>query len=281
MIEFGAHAFVWIGAWDTESGNQTIRDAARAGVNFLEIPLLNPYHFDAASHRRVLQAEGLGATCSLGLPAQAHLPAHPREATVFLQKALEQTAAVGADSLCGCIGYSLGTFTGVAPTAAERQAVVDVLGSLNEKARGLGVRLGLEAVNRYETYLYNTLSDTAATVRQIPGMFLHADTYHMNIEEDGMYQPFLDTADVLGYIHMSESHRGLLGTGTVDWDQVFQALAAIGYRGRLVLESFAAINPDLAAATCLWRPPRHNGAQLAQGGIALLRQKAQQYSLTT
>jgi D-psicose/D-tagatose/L-ribulose 3-epimerase len=281
MIELGAHAFVWIGAWDTESGNQTIRDAARAGVGFLEIPLLNPYKFDAASHRRVLQAEGLGATCSLGLPAHAHLPAHPHEATQFLEKALEQTAAVGADSLCGCIGYSLGTFTGVAPTAAERQAVLDVLGSLNEKARSMGVRLGLEAVNRYETYLYNTLSDTAETVRQIPGMFLHADTYHMNIEEEGMYQPFLDTADVLGYIHMSESHRGLLGTGTVDWNQVFQALATIGYRGRLVLESFAAINPDLAASTCLWRPPRHNGAQLAQGGLALLRQKAQQYGLTS
>lgn len=279
MIEFGAHAFVWIGAWDTDSGNQTIRAAARAGVNFLEIPLLDPYNFEAESHRRVLLAEGLGATCSLGLPSHAHLPTHPREATVFLQKALEQTAAVGADSLCGCIGYSLGTFTGVAPTAQERQTVLEVLGPLNEQARSLGVRLGLEAVNRYETYLYNTLSDTAATVRKIPGMFLHADTYHMNIEEEGLYQPFVDTADVLGYIHMSESHRGLLGTGTVNWDQVFEALAAIGYRGRLVLESFAAINPALAAATCLWRPPRHSGAQLAEGGMAYLVQKARTHGL--
>ncbi|MFN7210966.1 MAG: TIM barrel protein, partial [Aggregatilineales bacterium] len=90
-----------------------------------------------------------------------------------------------------------------------------------------------EACNRYETYLYNTLADARQTVLAVgaPNLKLHADTYHMNIEEEGFYQPLVACADVLDYIHMSESHRGLVGSGTVNWEQIWQALAAIRFSG--------------------------------------------------
>jgi D-psicose/D-tagatose/L-ribulose 3-epimerase len=108
---------------------------------------------------------------------------------------------------------------------------------------------------------------------------LHGDTYHMNIEEEGLYQPIVDSADVLGYMHMSESHRGLMGTGTVNWDQVFRGLKDAHYRGPLVLESFAAINKDLQAATKLWRPPEVPSKVLAQEGLKFLREGAARVGL--
>ncbi len=46
-------------------------------------------------------------------------------------------------------------------------------------------------------------------------------------------------ADVLGYLHMSENHRGLIGTGTVNWDELFKGLAAAQISAPLVLESFS------------------------------------------
>jgi D-psicose/D-tagatose/L-ribulose 3-epimerase len=61
------------------------------------------------------------------------------------------------------------------------------------------------------------------------------------------------------------------GRGNVHWDEVFRGLAAIDYRGPLVLESFAAINPDLAGATCMWQTPTYTADQLAQEGVAFLR----------
>jgi len=60
----------------------------------------------------------------------------------------------------------------------------------------------------------------------------------------------------------------------VHWDDVFRGLAAINFRGPLVLESFAAINPDLAGATCMWRTPTYTSDQLAQDGVAFLRERA-------
>jgi D-psicose/D-tagatose/L-ribulose 3-epimerase len=281
MPNYGAHAFVWIGEWNTDDGNHAIKQAGEVGFNFIEIPLLKPGEFDAASHRAALDAAGIGATCSLVLPEDAHAPDAPEKARDFLYSALEQVQAVGSQYLGGCIAYSLGTLTGSPPTKQERETVVQVLTDVAAEAKKRGITLALEACNRYETYLYNSLEDTRETIiaTGADNLKLHADTYHMNIEEEGFYDPLVKTADVLDYIHMSESHRGLVGSGTVNWDEVWRGLKAANFTGKLVLESFAAINPDLAAATCLWRPPNQGPQVLATEGLKFLKAGAVEHGL--
>ena len=282
MIRYGAHAFVWIGEWTTEAGNHAIEQAGRVGFDFIEVPLLKPAEFEAASHRKALGEAGIEATCSLVLPKDAHMPAKPEKAMAFLIAALEQAERLGSRYLGGCIAYSLGTLTGSPPTQTERQLVIEILQEVAEDARQRGITLALEACNRYETYLYNTLEDTRETILAVgaDNLKLHADTYHMNIEEEGFYQPLVRTADVLDYIHMSESHRGLVGSGTVIWDDVWRGLADARFSGKLVLESFAAINPDLAAATCLWRPPKQGAQELAIEGLDFLKRGTREYGLS-
>lgn len=281
MPKFGAHAFIWIDDWTVEKGNLAIAKAGESGFDFIEIPLLRPNEFDPTAHKDSLANAGLDATGSLVLPAGVHMPENPHGAKEFLVSALEKLEAIGGDYLCGCIAFTLGYFTGSSPTKTERQVVVDTLGEVALDARGRGITLGLEVVNRYETYLYNSLADARETIRAVgaDNLKLHADTYHMNIEEEGFYQPLVQCADVLGYMHMSESHRGLIGSGTVDWDEVFRGLADADYSGPLVLESFAAMNPDLAAATKLWRPPKQPPEILARHGLELLRKHAEEYGL--
>ncbi len=276
MPRYGAHAFLWIDDWTVEKGNRAINEAAAAGFDFIEIPLLRPREFDAATHKHVLHDAGIGATASLVLPVDAHMPEQPGQAVKFLIEAMDKLEAVGGTYLCGCIAYHLGRLTGQPPTMTERQVVVDALAVAAEEAKRRGITLGFEVCNRYETYLYNTLADGREAIKQMraDNVQLHADTYHMNIEEEGFYEPLVNAADVLGYIHMSESHRGLVGSGTVDWDEVFRGLAEARYAGPLVLESFAAINPDLAAATCLWRSPRHAPGVMATDGLKFLREGA-------
>lgn len=281
MIRYGAHAFVWLGDWDTASGNDTIRRAAETGFDFLEVPLLRPDAFDARSHRRVLQEAGIGATVSLALPRAVHMPDNPEGAKRFLRGVFDHMEALGSTYLAGCIGYSLGALTGAPPTPEERGIIVESLQELAEDAHARGITLALEACNRYETHLYNTLHDTREAVLAIgaDNVQLHADTYHMNIEEEGFYTPFVEAADVLGHVHMSESHRGLVGTGTVVWDEVFRGLKDANFSGNLVLESFAAINPDIAAATCLWRPTNAPPETLATQGLAFLKAGAEKHGL--
>lgn len=77
MPRYGAHAFLWVGDWTTETGNRAVDGAAAAGFDFIEIPLLKPREFDAARHRRVLKDAGIGATACTVLAKGAHMPEHP------------------------------------------------------------------------------------------------------------------------------------------------------------------------------------------------------------
>ncbi len=281
MPKYGAHAFLWIDEWTVEKGNQAIAAAGDLGFDFIEIPLLRPEEFDPAAHKKALTDARLETTVSLVLPEWAHMPEEPEKAKQFLITALDKLESVGGTYLCGCIAFALGKFTGVPPTKNERQTVIDTLGEVALEAKKRGIRLGFEVVNRYETYMYNTLADARETILAIgmDNLKLHADTYHMNIEEEGFYKPLVESADVLGYVHMSESHRGLVGSGTVAWSEVFRGLADAHYTGPLVLESFATINPDLIAATKLWRPPAQSPTVLAKEGLKFLQERAKQYGL--
>jgi D-psicose/D-tagatose/L-ribulose 3-epimerase len=209
------------------------------------------------------------------------MPHQPEKALDFLRSAMDTMSDLRSQYLGGCIAYSLGTLTGKPPTDDEINTVVGTLRTLAAEAEERGITLALEACNRYETYMYNALSDTRETIQRVgaDNLHLHADTYHMNIEEEGFYRPLVETADVLDYIHMSESHRGLVGSGTVNWDDIWRALEDIKFDGHLVLESFAAINPDLAAATCLWRPPNESSETIAREGLKFLKEGAAQHGL--
>jgi D-psicose/D-tagatose/L-ribulose 3-epimerase len=281
MPLFGAHAFIWAGEWTPEGSEMVIRGAAEAGLDFVEIPLLHPESMDVSGTRDLLDRYEIGCTCSLGLPKAAHLPFAPDAAERFLRTAVDVTAALGSDALSGAIYTHLGTLTRKPPTEDELAEVARVIKGVARYAAQQDVSLGIEAINRYETYLINLASQADAMLDRIdePNVFVHLDTYHMNIEEKGFYYPIVATGSRMQYIHLSESDRGTPGTGNVNWDEVFRGLEAVGYNGRLVMESFAAVNEDIIGATALWRDVVGDPQALIRDGLTFLRDKAAEHDL--
>ena len=57
------------------------------------------------------------------------------------------------------------------------------------------------------------------------------------------------------YVHIGESHRGHLGTGSVDLQGFFNALARSHYSGPITFESFSSrvVSPTLSNTLCVWR----------------------------
>lgn len=281
MPELGAHAFLWADRWDPGTAAHVLRAAADHGLGLVEVPLLRPEDVDAAADRREARALGLELTCSLGLPRRAALPDHPEAAEAHLGRALEVAAELGSACLTGVVYGSIGGLSGSPPTERELDVLADSLRRVARRAAALGLALGLEPVNRYETHLLNTAEQTVALISRIGerNLFLHLDTYHMNIEEKGFGPPLRRHASELGYLHLSESDRGVPGTGNVRWEEVFDALAAIGYDGPLVYETFPNLHPDLARGLCIWRPVAPDPATLAREGLAFLRQQARRAGL--
>jgi D-psicose/D-tagatose/L-ribulose 3-epimerase len=96
---------------------------------------------------------------------------------------------------------------------------------------------------------------------------VHLDTYHMNLEEKGFYEPILPLGPRLKYIHRSESDRGTPGMGNIHWDEIFRGLNDACYDGTLVMESFAAFNEAIIGATALWRDVVGNPDALVTDGL--------------
>ena len=101
----------------------------------------------------------------------------------------------------------------------------------------------------------------------------------MNIEERGAARGILDCREHLRYVHLSESDRGVPGAGCCDWDEIFAALAAIGFRGGMAMESFIELPPQIGAALSVWRPVADSAEQVLAEGLPFLRLKARQYGV--
>ena len=115
--------------------------------------------------------------------------------------------------------------------------------------------MGLEALNRFECYLVNTMDDLCDLVRRVghPNIKAMYDTFHANIEEADPIGALTRNRDEIIHIHISENDRGVPGRGNIDWPKTFAAIEAIGYDDWLTIEAFGRGLPDLAAATKVWR----------------------------
>jgi D-psicose/D-tagatose/L-ribulose 3-epimerase len=200
---------------------------------------------DPAAIRRAADAAGVGLVTSVGLDddhdPSSEDPASRRRAREFLEHCVEATAEMGADLFTGVNYSAMGRRPERRPDEDDRRRAAEVLREVARFAAPLGVTVGIEPVNRYETFLVNTSAQALELKRLVgePNVGVHLDAYHMNIEEDDFYEPVAAAVGDLVHFHLSESHRGVPSRGTVDWRAIMRALAEGGYEGLVGLESFA------------------------------------------
>ncbi len=282
MEGFGVHTSMWTMRWDPAGAEAAVAGAVEHGMDFIEIALLDTSVVDAPHTRGLLERHGLRAICSLGLP-EAVWPSRGEVdgAIAHLVDALETTRALGGEALSGVTFGGIGERTGLPPTEVELDNVARTLDAAASHAKSIGLAFGIEPVNRYESHLVNTAAQAVAMIERTgsDAIFVHLDTYHMNIEEKGAANGILDAREHLRYIHLSESDRGTPGEGTCDWDEVFAALAAIRFRGGLAMESFVNMPPEIAHGLSVWRPVAPSHREVMERGLPFLRNKAAQYRL--
>jgi D-psicose/D-tagatose/L-ribulose 3-epimerase len=277
-VTFGVHSLVFSDRWDGETAPAICRTAAETGYGVIEVLMFDPATLDRDATRRAIRETGMGLRLGIALGVEADISsddaetARRGEKTVAL--ALEIAADLGAPGVSGICYAAFNTYT--APqTEPQVQRVAAALARLDRRAGALGVRLGVEPVNRYESYLVNTLDQAAALIDRAGGrnMFIHMDTFHMNIEEPDIAAAVRRNAARLGYAHVADSHRGVLGTGNFDLTAYFRALAASGYDGDLTFEGFSSkvLGADLVAGVRLWHAAWQDSVAAARAALEVMR----------
>lgn len=281
-LRYAVHAYAWTTQWSNDTLD-LIDHAKALGFDLIEIPLMDLDLVDPARIRERAEAVGIGVCTSTACSAAADPTsddAHVRrEAVQYLRRCVEAAAEMGANTFSGVIYSAIGGRISGFPAQAHWDRAATALRDAARHGQALGVTLGIEPINRYETFLVNTC-EQALRLREMvaePNVAVHLDAYHMNIEEDGFYAPTKAAAPYLCHYHLSESHRGTPGTGTVDWDGIYRALAETGYAGVVGLESFCQVSPSMAAATCIWRELAPSSDQLLTDGLVFLKGLETQY----
>ncbi|MEM0949969.1 MAG: sugar phosphate isomerase/epimerase family protein [Pseudomonadota bacterium] len=281
MPRLGLHGLAFTPLWDPADADLLLPPIIEKGVRVIETPLLDPENYDSIGTRRAAERHGIEIVCSLGLPDAMDVMTCLDEVIDYLGLALSVANQAGAMALSGVTYGSIGKRSGMPVTQPELDAIATLLDAASKTARSLNMKLGIEPCNRYETHLLNTAKQSAEMIERVgaDNLFIHLDTYHMNIEETGMAEGFAEAGEHLGYVHLSESNRGVPGRGTLDWTGTFEGLRAVGYDGIMTLESFVHLAPEIASGLAVWRPVAEQPADVINLGLPFLAEAARQAGL--
>jgi D-psicose/D-tagatose/L-ribulose 3-epimerase len=281
-MKLGIHAYAWCSTWSNDTLD-LIDKVKEFGMDFIELPLMRLDLFDAAAVRARLDAVGLDAATSTVLQADTDITSADesvrRNGVDYLRACVQAASDVGAKTFCGVIYSEHVKPATRRPTEEEWRWAADCLREAARFAKGLGIRLGIEPVNRYETYLVNTCEQALELIDMIgeDNVGVHLDTYHMNIEEKSFYEATKLAGGRLIHYHLCENDLGIAGTGLFDWDDIFRALGELSYDGYAALESFVDVTDNMT--TWVWRQLAPSGDILLKEGSEFIRSMMKKYGL--
>jgi len=248
-----------------------------AGFDGVEIPMSDYSSAELSAIRSALHSEGLQCTMASILSDDTN-PVSPDAATRQsalhkLQSDIDIAAELGAESLVGPFHSAHKLFQGRGPEPDEFEHCVSVLTATAAHAEAAGVKVAVEPLNRFECYFLNTAAQAKKLADAVdsPALGILYDTHHANIEENDVYAAIVSLDTRLNHVHVSESHRGTPGTGSVNWHNSFEALRDTHYDGWVVIEAFAQDVPGLADAVNIWRDCFGSKTEVYEEGIALIR----------
>jgi D-psicose/D-tagatose/L-ribulose 3-epimerase len=182
--------------------------------------------------------------------------------------------------LCGPFHSAHAHFAKRAPGEQEYEWSAEVLHNAANYAEQAGITLALEALNRFECYLCNTMEQLTWLVKTAnhPNVKAMFDTHHANIEEKSFKQAISTIAPRLAHVHISENDRGTPGEGQVHFDEAFSNLAKINYDGWLTIEAFSRNDPDFANSIGVWRE-YSKPWDIAENGFKFIKEMSLKHGL--
>ncbi len=125
----------------------------------------------------------------------------------------------------------------------EWQWAIDGLQECYAHAESAGIKIGIEPINRFETYFINRGAQALALAQAVgPNCGVCLDIFHMNIEEENLYETIRQCGDRLVNFHVADNNRFAPGMGHLDWARAIATLREVGYDEVLSVEFCAPLD---------------------------------------
>jgi D-psicose/D-tagatose/L-ribulose 3-epimerase len=225
---------------------RTIERLARMGYDGIEISG-EPQGYDPDLVRGLLEDNGLECWCAVTLMMGArdlvHEDPYARAASVaYVKDCLTFVSRLGG-KIVTVVPSTVGKTVPMGSPADEWRWCVDALKECQAHAETVGVRIGLEPLNRFETYFLNRCDQALALADAVGGdCGVALDAFHMNIEESDLLAAIRAAGDRLVDFHVADNNRMPPGHGALDWNAIVAELIGIGYEGHLTVEFVASVD---------------------------------------
>jgi D-psicose/D-tagatose/L-ribulose 3-epimerase len=231
------------------------------GFSGVELNIVQPEQVDPLDLRAFLADHGLrmtmfasGATAKAEDLSLSHHDDQIRSASIQrCQELVDFSSELGAGII---VGFLKG---GISPNRVRaRELFINSLGRLEPHVRAREVPFLIEATNRYESSVANSLHDAAGIIHgfQNPYLRILPDTFHMNIEERSTFGALIRFRDLYDSLHISDNNRLFPGLGGIDFLGLLRFLRHAGYTGGIAIEGNLrdGFEEDLRACMSLLRP---------------------------
>src|SRR5438876_3271981 len=175
-------------------------------------------------HHLALAALGTGAGWLIHKWHLCHPSAEVRrQAREFVRQLIELAGQFGAPAI---IGSMQGRLEEEVSRAQALGWLREALEDLASQAAQHGQPLLFETLNRYESNVFNRVSDAAAFLEtlNVSNVKLLADLFHMNIEEVSIADSLRAVGRHLGHVHFVDSNRSAIGFGHIEMEPIIRAL---------------------------------------------------------
>ncbi|OTB06723.1 hypothetical protein M426DRAFT_318785 [Hypoxylon sp. CI-4A] len=167
-----------------------------------------------------------------------------RESTIhYMKRVVDLAAGLGAEiiTVVPCI---VGKLHPTAGAHDEWEWVAHGMRVVTKYAAEKGLRVALEPLNRFETYLITNISEALHLVKEVnePNLGIAFDPFHISIEEPDLIAALRRCGDKLYDFHLGDNNRLSPGDGSLDWPRIVQTLREIGYKGGLAHEAMPPID---------------------------------------
>ena len=224
---------------------------AASGYDAIEV-MGEPERADATDLAETVRSAGMsvsGTTAICNWPTDERDLASPNadaraRAVAYFRGCVDLAAAAGAP-VVGLIPAAVGRLDALSSYDEEWTHAVEATRAVATYASERGVAVGVEAINRYETFLVNRIEQALAFVDEVgvPGTGVIGDAFHMQLEETDSAAAVRAAGERLLALHLADSNRLGLGRGQLALDRIFDAAASVGFGGPFVME-FTAPGPN-------------------------------------
>src|SRR5262245_1274313 len=206
-----------------------------------------PAQYDVNDTRKLLKQYGIRCWGSVTLTlADRNLAAKDegqRAKTVDYMKDVVTMVSELEGEIITLVPATVGKIAPDGTPEEEWQWLIEGVTQVYEHGKKKGVRIAIEPLNRFETYILNRADQALALAEAIaPDCGVCIDAFHLNIEDADMYASIRKAGKRLYDFHIADNNRMAPGQGALNWPKIVQTLKDAGYDGALTVEFVAPVD---------------------------------------